>query len=135
MTDETALRSTTTVDWRAGAAAGAGGAIGAAARWAVGIGLDVEAASTGAFPWHTFVVNALGCLAIGVVAGRLVDPIARAFVLTGILGGFTTFSAFAVEANDLADADRAGIAAGYVVASLVVGVGAALLGRAWSDRT
>ena len=134
MTDDAALPAAT-VDWRAGVAAGTGGAIGATARWAVGIGLDVEAASTGAFPWHTFVVNALGCLAIGVVAGRLVDPIARTFVLTGMLGGFTTFSAFAVEANDLANADRAAVAVGYVVASLVVGLGAALLGRAWAGRT
>ncbi len=134
MTDDAALPAAT-VDWRAGVAAGTGGAIGATARWAVGIGLDVEAASTGAFPWHTFVVNALGCLAIGVVVGRLVDPIARTFVLTGMLGGFTTFSAFAVEANDLANADRAAVAVGYVVASLVVGLGAALLGRAWAGRT
>ena len=47
-----------------------------------------------------------------------------AFVVTGILGGFTTFSSFAVEVDQLIDADRAGVALGYIVITLVGGFAA-----------
>lgn len=54
------------------------------------------------FPWGTFVVNAIGCLLIGFLAGLAetrgqLSPEARAFLVVGLLGGFTTFSAFAAE--------------------------------------
>ena len=76
----------------------------------------------GGWPWATLIVNLVGCLAIGLAARKLArDTVAWAFVVTGVLGGFTTFSAFAVELNDLLDADRFGIAASYLALTLVGG--------------
>ena len=69
----------------------------------------------GGWPWATLAVNLVGCVAIGIAARRLrVGTVAWAFVVTGVLGGFTTFSSFAVEVDQLIDADRAGVALGYV---------------------
>lgn len=56
------------------------------------------------FPWATFVTNVLGCLAIGILFARLTPrshPLLRPFLGTGILGGFTTFSTFAVDTQKL----------------------------------
>lgn len=107
------------------AAVALGGVIGASARWAAGT-LFAPHAITG-FPWHTFVVNVVGCLLIGVAAARLARPsIAWAFVATGVLGGFTTMSGFVVELNDLADAGATGTLVTYLAATVVVGFGALL---------
>jgi CrcB protein len=78
-------------------------------------------------------VNLLGCLLLGLLIGRVFDrspdrPWLRALLGTGVLGGFTTYSAFAVESVQLAEAGRAGTAAGYVLASVTGGVLAAALG-------
>lgn len=83
--------------------------------------MDVEA---GGFPWATFAVNVLGCLVLGLVARRVTEPAARALVTTGVIGGFATFSAFAVETDRLLAGGHAVTAAVYVVAS--VGIGLAL---------
>jgi CrcB protein len=77
-----------------------GGAIGAVLRYVVGTA--VQAGTGQGFPWGTLAVNVAGCLAVGVVsalADRRGDltPEGRAFLVVGILGGFTTFSAFANE--------------------------------------
>jgi CrcB protein len=77
-----------------------GGAIGAVLRYV--IGTAVQAGIGPGFPWGTLAVNVAGCLAVGVVsalADRRGDltPEARAFLVVGFLGGFTTFSAFANE--------------------------------------
>ncbi|GAA2079177.1 hypothetical protein GCM10009801_36540 [Streptomyces albiaxialis] len=86
-----------------------GGAVGAAARYGASLIWPTE---PGAFPWTTFGVNAAGCAVIGVfmvvisdvwAAHRLVRP----FFGTGVLGGFTTFSTYAVEAERLMDAGEA----------------------------
>ena len=77
-----------------------GGALGAAARYL--LSAFVLRVSDTLFPLGTFVVNVLGCLAFGAIAGASsqriqVAPAMRLFLLTGILGGFTTFSSYAFE--------------------------------------
>jgi CrcB protein len=80
------------------------------------------------WPWATLIVNVVGCVAIGVAARRVArDTTAWAFVVTGVLGGFTTFSAFAVELNDLAEADRLPLAAAYGAVTVVAGVVATMI--------
>lgn len=87
------------------------------------------------FPWGTLAVNVTGSLAIGVCsafigAGWPVvwGPAARLGVVTGVLGGFTTFSAFAVQTTGLVGAQRSTQAVAYVVASVVLGLAACWCG-------
>lgn len=119
------------------AAVAAGGAIGASARWFVGwlIEATAGASAPGAWPWPTLLVNLVGCALIG-VAARSVERDSRswAFVVTGVLGGFTTFSAFAVELNDMAEADRLPLAIGYGGVTLAAGVAATVLADAGRGR-
>ena len=101
-----------------------GGALGALARWGVAEALP---RTDGGWPWATLLVNLTGCLLIGVLTGVLAnrspEPAwARPFLAVGVLGGFTTFSAFAVEVVGLGDAGALVPAAGYVLASVVGGV-------------
>lgn len=81
-----------------------GGAIGSVARYLID-GWVLRLAGTH-FPFGTFAVNVLGCLVFGIVAGAaderfMVAPTGRAFILIGILGGFTTFSTFTFETLQL----------------------------------
>jgi CrcB protein len=100
-----------------------GGVVGASARWAVGTQLAPE--DIGGFPWHTFAINVVGCLLIGVVAARITRPsIAWAVVATGVLGGFTTMSGFAVELNNLAEAGKTTTMVTYLVATVAAGFAA-----------
>ena len=81
------------------------------------------------FPWATFTVNVLGALIIGIVASQpniMNNEARRHFVVTGILGGFTTFSAIAVETLQLATQPIISIT--YVVATFAVGVAATHVG-------
>lgn len=103
------------------ALAAVGGAVGALGRWAVA---DALPHSPGAWPWATFLVNLTGCLLIGVLTGLLgardpEPPWARPLLAVGLLGGWTTYSAFAVE---VVQAGSPALAAGYVLASVVGGV-------------
>lgn len=107
-----------------------GGGIGATLRYWVGTWLKPE--HMDAFPTHTFVVNVLGCLAIGICAAILLkadtqDTI-QLFVITGILGGFTTFSSFSLETLYLLKAERYFLALAYTLSSLILGMLAAGLG-------
>ncbi|HSL56860.1 MAG TPA: CrcB family protein [Acidimicrobiales bacterium] len=111
----------------------AGGVVGATVRWAVGAVLDP---ATG-WPWATFAVNLIGCALLGAVVGLVSGrPHARGriawqgFVGVGVCGGLTTFSAFAVEVAELVRDERVVLGAGYVVASLALGVLAAAGARA-----
>ena len=122
------------------AAVALGGVIGATGRWMVGEALPAE---PGTWPWATLVVNLLGALAIGFAArGVERDSLRWALLVTGVLGGFTTFSALAVELNDLVEAERTAVAVVYggvtlaagVAATLVAGLGRAA-GRNGSDGT
>jgi fluoride exporter len=104
------------------AAVGGGG--GALARWGLA---EAVPRSPGGWPWATLAVNLAGCLLIGVLlavlaARRPDDERLQVLLGTGVLGGFTTFSAFAVETTDLLFAGSAGLAIGYVLASVLGGV-------------
>ncbi|MGY1606123.1 fluoride efflux transporter CrcB [Geodermatophilus sp. SYSU D00700] len=101
-----------------------GGALGALARWGVAEALP---ARDGGWPWATLLVNLTGCLLIGVLVGALArrspEPAwARPFLAVGLLGGYTTYSAFAVEVVGLADAGHVLVAVAYVPASVLGGV-------------
>jgi CrcB protein len=107
-----------------------GGATGAAARFAVAQWTGARWGST--FPWGTFAVNLTGSLAIGVVMTLLVargaDPTYRLLLVTGFLGGYTTFSAFSFETLALLQARRWDAAALYVGGSVALGLLATALG-------
>lgn len=112
-----------------------GGAIGTAAR----LGLDDLFAGVNAtFPVSTLIINVVGSLILGFLVAR-VWPTApawlRAGVGPGILGGFTTFSAVMVSMVTLASSGRVLIALVYIVVSLVLGLGAALLGLVVGRRS
>jgi len=101
---------------------GAGGALGAIARYGVG-GLVHRNPTLAGFPFGTLAVNLLGCLLIGLGAGladarQAFTPEARLFVFVGLLGGFTTFSSFGYETMALLrdhEILRAGLNAGLNV--------------------
>lgn len=104
-----------------------GGALGSMARY--GAGLAVARLFGLAFPWGTLFVNALGGLAMGVLFVRL-DPShenLRLLLGVGVLGGFTTFSAFSLETVRLSQSNP-GLAALYVGASVILSVGACWAG-------
>ena len=107
----------------------AGGAIGAAARFLVGVGVT-RIAGPG-MPLGVMTANILGCFLMGLFvgsAGRLGIMWLNPFVATGILGGFTTFSSFGLEAMTLAQRGEAGMAVIYVGLSVGAGLGALYLG-------
>jgi CrcB protein len=107
-----------------------GGATGAAARFAVAQWMGARWGWT--FPWGTFAVNVTGSLAIGLVMTLLVargaDPMYRLLLVTGFLGGYTTFSAFSFEAISLLESRRWDAAALYVIGSVMLGLLATALG-------
>jgi fluoride exporter len=107
-----------------------GGAAGAASRFAVAQWTGARWGST--FPWGTLVVNLTGSLAIGVVMTLLLargaDPAYRLLLVTGFLGGYTTFSAFSFETLALLEARRWDAAALYVGGSVALGLLATALG-------
>ena len=111
---------------------GFGGFLGAIARWKLG-GWLLHLTVQEKFPYATFAVNVAGCLVIGVLAGlaerhALSGPGARLFLFTGLLGGFTTFSAFGMETVFLLRRGEPWIAVLYVVASVLAGLAAVWLG-------
>lgn len=109
-----------------------GGAAGAAARYGVAQWAGARWGWT--FPWGTFVVNGTGSLAIGLLMalliGRGADPAYRLLLVTGFIGGYTTFSAFSLEALSLLETRRYGEAALYVGGSVLLGLIACFAGLA-----
>lgn len=109
-----------------------GAGLGGVLRWLVG--LAALRAFGPAFPWGTLAVNVAGCFAIGVVAAlvatRLPGETARLFLMTGLLGGFTTFSAFSLDAVALWERGALGLAGAYVAASVLVSIAAVVAGLA-----
>lgn len=111
---------------------GLGGFLGAIARYKLG-GLILHMTAQDRFPFGTFTVNILGCLVVGVLAGvaeryDVFGPDTRLFLFTGLLGGFTTFSAFGLEAVHLIRRGDIGTAALYAGGSVVLGITAVWLG-------
>lgn len=109
----------------------AGGALGAAGRFWMGGWLLRQLGS--GFPWGTLAVNLLGSFAAGYLAIWLEDrgPPAlywRAFLIVGILGAFTTYSALMLECLLLARSQRSGLLLAYLVISLVAGIALVWLG-------
>lgn len=111
---------------------GAGGVVGATMRYLVVTWVN-GAMGGAAFPYGTLAVNALGCLVIGLIVGfwdarHPLSSEAQAFLIVGVLGGFTTFSAFGIETVRLLR-DGAYLAGSANVAlQLGVGLSAVALG-------
>jgi len=102
------------------------------------LGLWVAARTTPEWPWGTFAVNVAGCFAIGVVATLAdehawVGPGARLLLVTGLLGGFTTFSTFGLETFELVQGGHAAAAATNVLGSVAAGLAAVFAG-VWLTR-
>lgn len=111
---------------------GLGGFIGSIARYKLG-GFILHMTAQDRFPYGTFTVNVVGCLVVGILAGvaeryDVLGPDARLFLFTGLLGGFTTFSAFGLEAVYLIRRGDPGTAALYAGGSVVLGITAVWLG-------
>jgi fluoride exporter len=115
-----------------------GGALGSLARFWLAAAI---AALTGPrFPWGTLLINVVGSFVIGLVAAVTLlparigmHPDVRVFLMVGVCGGFTTFSAFSLQTLELLQAGATGAAFGYIAGSLLLCVGAVwggwLLGR------
>ena len=112
-----------------------GGGVGAAGRHGVNvaaqrlIGID--------FPWGTLIVNVAGSLAMGLIAGWFafksdlgLSQHARLFLTTGVLGGFTTFSAFSLDAVLLWERGASVVAVAYVLGSVAASITGLFLGLA-----
>jgi CrcB protein len=114
-----------------------GGALGASARYGVGA-LMLRWMGPG-FPWGTLAVNVVGSFILGLLTEALalkfsLAPEVRVLLVTGVLGGFTTFSAFSLESANMIERGDYLVAATYVGASVLLAVGALFggltLGRA-----
>jgi fluoride exporter len=109
----------------------AGGALGSAARHMVNVWSGRIFGSE--FPWHTMIVNVTGCFAMGLLIGLTalklnVGNDMRAFLTTGILGGFTTFSAFSLDFAFLVERKSYGLAGAYAAGSVLVSLIAVFAG-------
>lgn len=118
-------------------AVGAGGFLGAVCRYLMGF-MPAGGASAAGFPLVTFAVNALGALAIGLVAATFaknvsLSPQLLLFLKVGVCGGFTTFSTFSLETLQLLEQGQWATAALYAAASVVTCLAACALGL-WLAR-
>ncbi len=106
-----------------------GGALGASLRYLTGIA-TLRLMGPG-FPWGTLTVNVLGSFAMGVLVVTLAHLGGNRFaplLMTGLLGGFTTFSAFSLDAVTLYERGEVALAGGYVAASVVLSLAALFAG-------
>ncbi|MEU3217424.1 fluoride efflux transporter CrcB [Streptomyces sp. NPDC006971] len=113
-----------------------GGAVGATARYGASL---LWPTATGAFPWTTLTVNAVGCAVIGVFMVVITDVwaahrLVRPFFGTGVLGGFTTFSTYAVDVQRLVDGREARTGLAYLALTPVVALTAVWLAVALTRR-
>jgi fluoride exporter len=112
-----------------------GGGLGALARYGLALALPTR---PGRFPWGTFATNVLGCLLIGVLMVLITEVwaahrLARPFLGVGFLGGFTTFSTYALETHGLLQPGTVGLAFGYLAGTLVAAMLAVVVG-VWATR-
>ena len=118
------------VHWDVAAVVAAGGAVGGLARYGLNEALPQ---ATSGFPWSTFVENVSGCALLGALLVYLLEVRApsrylRPLLGVGVLGGFTTFSAYTAELRELLLAGRAPLALAYLAASLLAGLLATVAG-------
>jgi CrcB protein len=116
-----------------------GGALGSMARYGVGLGAArLFPAST--WPWGTLTVNVVGGLAMGLLVGWMglkagvAQDTVRLFAAVGLLGGFTTFSAFSLETALMIERREYGLAGAYVLLSVVLAVAALTAGLMLARR-
>jgi CrcB protein len=113
-----------------------GGGVGAAVRH--GINVAVARAFGTAFPWSTLLINVTGSLLMGLIAGYFAFRGGgaqhwRLFLTTGILGGYTTFSTFSLEAVLLWERNEMALASAYVLGSVIISI-AGLAAGLWLVR-
>lgn len=113
-----------------------GGGIGAAGRYGVSLAMPLK---PGEWPWATFSVNVAGSLAIGVLAGWLSSrgdaaESWRLFLGVGVLGGFTTFSAYSLETLRMIERGEWPAAVFYVLGSVAAGLAAVAIGAEIAKR-
>lgn len=110
-----------------------GSALGGVLRYLLGTAVQTGLGEP-AFPWGTWLVNVLGCAAIGLLTPVLAKGgTGSALLIVGVLGGFTTFSAFSMQTVELAAAGRWDLAIGYAAASLTACLFATTAGL-WCGR-
>ena len=110
---------------------GVGGFVGAVCRYLMGM---IPMKNPENFPVTTLLVNIIGAFVIGCIVSVAAkhgkaDPRLILFLKTGLCGGFTTFSTFALETTDLLGSGKLAVAAAYVLLSLVLGVAAVFAGQ------
>jgi CrcB protein len=110
-----------------------GGALGSLARFWLAAAIAVLTGPR--LPWGTLLINVLGSFVIGLVAAVTLlparvamHPDVRVFLMVGICGGFTTFSAFSLQTLELLQSGAVGAALGYMTGSLLLCVGAVWVG-------
>ncbi|MFC8513364.1 fluoride efflux transporter CrcB [Streptomyces sp. NPDC057257] len=113
-----------------------GGALGATARYALALWWPAQ---PGGFPWATFWTNVVGCAVIGVFMVVITDiwaahRLVRPFFGTGVLGGFTTFSTYAVDIQRLVDSGHPRTGLAYLAATLLAALSAVWLAVAACRR-
>ncbi|HTX58617.1 MAG TPA: fluoride efflux transporter CrcB [Verrucomicrobiae bacterium] len=120
------------MSWRALLAVALGGGVGSVLRYAVGYAV-AQWLGPG-FPWGTLAINVAGSFAIGLIAELAqtralgVTPLVRIFAAVGVLGGFTTFSTFALDMVTLAGERAQALALAYAAGSVALGFAAAFAG-------
>lgn len=122
------------IGWQSALAVIAGGGIGSFLRYAITFAFAQRLGP--GFPWATFVINVTGSFVIGIVAevtqtrAMFASPLLRLFLMTGVLGGYTTFSTFSFDTLTLATERAAMLAVSYAAGSVVLGIVAAFCGVA-----
>ena len=110
-----------------------GGGLGATLRYV--INMTCARCMGTAFPWGTFIINVTGSTVMGLIAGYLAfkgeeSQPWRLFLMTGILGGYTTFSAFSLDTALLYERGELGLALAYVLGSVVLSIAGLFAGLA-----
>lgn len=116
--------------WAVLSAISLGGVLGGLARYGLSVAFP---AAAGGFPWATFAINVSGCLLIGALMVAVSEvwsayPLVRPFLGVGVLGGFTTFSTYAVDFVRLVQASAPGTAFAYLAGTLVAALAAVWVG-------
>lgn len=123
-------------NWRVLVAISVGGAIGGLCRYGLGVTLPTR---PGGFPGATFIINASGCLLIGVLLVLITEvwtghPLLRPFLGVGVLGGYTTFSTYVVDVQRLVDAGVVPTALAYLFGTLAAALVAVYAGVSLTRR-